>query len=157
MLLHVSEEKDFTIIKTEVAECPECGCKVNIGLIKEVRVVKAMIILKQTEIKYRLACSKCKTMFTIGRAEAETATLSIPDMMRLTSGKEFPVMIRILFFLWVMAIILPIANLIIAWKLNAYRPYFGDASKLGFKVLFGISLLYNIWMIIAITYMLMIK
>lgn len=144
MLFHVSEEKKYEVIRSEQVVCKNCKAHSPVHLLKEMRKVTALFVFSSTHSSYHIACSRCKAIYFVkDTLFNELGDSSLDKFMEGTGNREYPLMLRLLFLMWVVCIFMPLVGLIMAWKTNEYKIYFGNRSTKFYKWMLWISILIN--------------
>lgn len=152
MLFHVSENRDHEMLRMESATCRHCHETCLIGLVRETRVVRVMVLFSGTTIGYRLVCSKCRGIFALPRTQIEELGGSMPELMRLAGPRLYPAMLRILFGFWPLLFWPPLIGLLVAWRISDYRIYFGERSRTWWRRLLVLTVLANLGWAALIAY-----
>ena len=146
-MLNYNVTKEYEVVRSEECRCSSCGERTTVSLLREVRTVSVLIVISQVEYNYHLACAGCQALFHVRRDRATDGRHTIDELMGMAGRREFPLVIPFVFLVWIACLPIPLAPLVVAWKQNAHRIYFGDLSRKLFTALLVISVGLNlIWL-----------
>ena len=141
-MLYIKEKTSFELMMEDPATCPSCRVLGRFTLLRKTRITYEMFIKTTTSRVRLLHCKHCGAFFDVTAVTNQvTAPADFELLLERSAGREFPVMIIILFAFWVAALITPFLSLLIALCLWSYRTYFGPRAWRWFRVLCWISAL----------------
>jgi transcription elongation factor Elf1 len=116
MFLHVSEDNVDHELRRGQTFCKACDTYTIIRLVERVRTVTAYWVLKSSERKHFLICDGCKAQFRVkARDRNDLDQTDIDSLLRVSGGRYVPFLSRVMVFVAVITVWMPVVGLMMAW------------------------------------------
>jgi RNase P subunit RPR2 len=122
MFIHVSEESVDNELRRGQTYCKNCENLSTLRLIERVRTVTAYWVLSSSERNHFLICDGCGAHFRVKRRQMrELESADIDSLMREAGGRFVPFMTRVVVFLAVISVVIPVVGAILVWVASRDR------------------------------------
>jgi RNase P subunit RPR2 len=122
MFIHVSEESVDNELRRGQTYCKNCENLSTLRLIERVRTVTAYWVLSSSERNHFLICDGCGAHFRVKRRQMrDLESADIDSLMREAGGRFVPFMTRVVVFLAVISVVIPVVGAILVWVASRDR------------------------------------